>query len=407
MKQSWLLSILVTAGLHAHFTSFTVTSFPTKLRFLSPATVWNGIGGNIPHHYDARGEEGVMFTRTVSPKAPTRLQARLTTVQGECNTVKTISYSLISYGIVGSGDPAVLAILSNLIDIMEISPCDFTAEELCLALYSLQGFNSDCPTVRKLLLVLAVAVDSSRWESNTAEFGSAFYGLRRMSSDSPELLSLIASLGRQMAASQPVFNLSILLISFDGLRGIRGSSSAATVMDYLYSQVEALITDASAIEKVSSDDLSCLSEQLALSLTELYEAFNDEHPRWERANLCIVDELERRNSLGQFHTRTPNQTLHETDVTQYISISSRYNVLHGSGHLPAAKFQGVTSDMPVDITGSEIVDLKSTGISGVRFCMSRDKHLQVQPTGLEAVGARKFRTMSRSDFENWLINRVA
>lgn len=407
MKQSWLLSILLTAGLPSHYTSLTVRSYCTKLRLLSTAIMSDGVRGNPPHHSDARGEEGVIFTRTVYPTATTRLLAGPTNIEGECNRVQTISDSLLCYGIVGNSDPAVLAIVSNMIDFVEISPGDFTAEEICLALYSLQGLTSHCSTVRKLLSVLTIAVDSSRWEFNAAEFGNAFYGLRRMSSDSPEVLNLIASLGRLLISCQPVFDTSSLLVSFDGLRGIRGSSSAATVMDYLYSQIEALITDASEIEKISTNDLSCLSEQLALNLSELYEAFNDEHPRWEGANLCIVDEMERRNSLGQFHTRTHDLTLHGSDQICYISISSNYNVLHGVGHLLAVKYQDTTSDMPTISHGSERVDFKSAEISSIRFCMSRDKHLGVQPTGCEAVGAKKFRTMDHLDFENWLINRVS
>ena len=303
-----------------------------------------------------------------------------------------------------SNDVEVLAHLSTIVPHFEAYNGSLSSAQISAALYGLQGMNSDFLEVSGLLSALLGVMDVDTGTFEAREVGRALYGLRCMRVNSPEVVELLSVLGPRIERCTCILDSVYLGMAFDGLQGIRGSSEVSSIMSFLYRQLNSLVISTDQLKDLSCEDLILLGRQLALTPSELIEAFNDEHPKWEEINLIIADEIARRFSCDQFSlldTVYPDNLVYSRSLeSQYVTLSSRFNLL--GAYDCRVMSDKVKSEEPV----FSRLAAREGDISSVRFCMSRDKHLSSNLNSIEGIGAKHLRTVDPLEFDSWLLSRV-
>ena len=335
---------------------------------------------------------------------------RSTTVLMESNSFRgesfmdTLVTSLNSLKDKNSNDPDVLAYLLTFMPTCRTLDGNLSSAQISAALYGLQGMNSDSPEVSALLSALlgVMDVDSGTFDAN--EVGHALYGLRCMNSDSPEVLRLLSILGPKIEGCTGILDSVNLGMAFDGLQGMRGSSKDSSIVDFLYLQLKSLVIRTDQLQELSFENLILLGKQLALSPTELIEAFSDKHHRWEEINLIIADEIARRFSSDP-NASLDNELLDKLVImrsseSQYITLSSRYNLL---GAYDCRILPDIDNSQEPIFSRVAARDCKT---SNVRYCMSRDRLLSSNSNSIESIGAKHLRTVDSLEFNKWLSNRL-
>ena len=175
-------------------------------------------------------------------------------------------------------------------------------------------------------------------------------------------------------------------------------------MEFLYLQLESLVIRTDQLQELSFEKLILLGKQLALTPTELIEAFSDKHPRWEEINLIIADEIARRFSCDS-NASPDNELLDKLVImrsseSQYITLSSRFNLL---GAYDCRILPDIDNCQEPMLSQVAERDCKT---SIVRYCMSRDRLLSSNSNGIESIGAKHLRTVDPLEFKKWLSNRL-
>lgn len=322
------------------------------------------------------------------------------------SSMDTLVTSLNSLKDKNSNDSDVLAHLLTFVPHCKRLDGNLSSAQISAALYGLQGMNSDFLEVSALLSALLGVMDIDTGTFDANEVGHALYGLRCMKSDSPEIIRLLSILGPKIEGCTGILDSVNLGMAFDGLQGMRGSSKVSSIVDFLYLQLDSLVIRTDQLQKLPFENLILLGKQLALTSTELIEAFSDKHPRWEENNLIIADEIARRfscNSNASLDTLLPDTdelVVMRSSESQYITLSSRYNLL---GAYDCRILPDITNcQEPI----FSLVDARDGETSNVRYCMSRDRLLSSNSNSIESIGAKHLRTVDPLEFKKWLSNRT-
>ena len=358
---------------------------------------------NQPTIFHSKGLVKLMNLRSIRS---TIVLSEGNSFRGE-SSMDTLVTSLNSLKDKNSNDSDVLAQLLTFVPHCKTLDGNLSSAQISAALYGLQGMNSDFREVSALLSALLGVMDVDTGTFDASEVGHALYGLRCMNTDSLEVLRLLSILGPKIEGCTGILDSVNLGMAFDGLQGMRGSSKVSSIVGFLYLQLESLVIRTDQLQKLSFENLILLGKQLALTSTELIEAFSDKHPRWEEINLIIADEIARRfscdpnASLDTVFPDTDKLVIMRSSESQYITLSSRYNLL---GAYDCRILHNIADCQEPMLSR---VDARDGETSNVRYCMSRDRLLSSNSNSIESIGAKHLRTVDPSEFKKWLSNRLS
>ena len=258
-------------------------------------------------------------------------------------------------------------ILGDLNDRLENFDGNYSADDISRALYCIQDIAGDCSVVQGLLPALTTITKGCRENFDAIQLGMMFHGLQ----------------------------------------GLRGNTEAKFLVDFIYNQIDILISTKNKLTLLHDSDVQLLGKYFALTFSELREAFKDKHSKWEEINLLICDELAYRKGAGgvSFATTMPKFISAKLELQEYkyVTISSNYNLLAAYEFDDAGEGSYIAADIVTDMK----VDASTQAIEGnARFCLSRDKHLRRHENGIEKIGAVNLRSLDDANFQSWLYRRL-
>jgi hypothetical protein len=201
-------------------------------------------------------------------------------------------------------------------------------------------------------------------------------------------------------------------MGFYGLQEMRGGDVTAPLIEFLYNQLNILSEKTFQFQTLPCQDIVLLGQHLALSLPQLRVAFQDRHNKWEAMNLLIADELEKRRNVGDPYfssTPSPNDpplsnVAKRAFKNSYITISSNRNLfgLYENEIMSNNLFSQI-SNPEYEHEVSKVIHKRD---KVVRFCMSRDRLLNVQLNNVEKIGAKALRVIKEKELDLWVSKRI-
>ena len=273
-------------------------------------------------------------------------------------------------------------------------------------IFALSGMKNDNPGAEKLLEDLKNRLENFNGNFTADDISKAMYCLQGMTEDYSIVQGLLSTFTTIIKGCHESFDAIQLGMMNYGLQGLRGNSEAKFLVDFMYDQIDLLVSSTNKLTLLCDDDVQLLGKHFALTSSELREAFKDKYPRWEEINLLICDELAYRKGAGglSFTTTSPKLISAKLKLLEYkyITMSSNYNFLAAYELDDASGGLCVAADVVTDIKlGSSIKAIDGNA----RFCLSRDKHLCRHENGIEKIGAVNLRSLDDTKFRSWLYRR--
>lgn len=181
------------------------------------------------------------------------------------------------YGMNGmnSDQTAVRALMAQITRLISKSKLTFSGQTVADGLYGIRGMTYDCPELRGILSAIAGSIDSSKGKLEAFEVSNALNGLQGVSSEMYEVRQIVSKLADKMQRSKVTMRSQNIARA---LLGMQRFSAESTEVRYLLKQLTRMIKNSNRV-RMSSDciansvyglqGLSCKSVEVQELLSEL------------------------------------------------------------------------------------------------------------------------------------------